>query len=89
METIKTLRDIYSFPGFRARATLKPHPKDPDGRIVRLERRQKKQSALAAVGRYQAFGTDALTWSGTWTPVQPEYTLNSSIAGLPARSAKP
>ncbi len=89
METIKTLRDIYSFPGFRARARLKPHPKDPDGRIVRLERRQKKQSALAAVGRYQAFETDELTWSETWMPVQPAYTLNSSTAGLPARIAKP
>ena len=89
METIKTLRDIYSFPGFRARARLKPHPKDPEGRIVRLERRQKKQSALDVVGRYQAFETDELTWSETWMPVQPAYTLNSSTAVLPARIAKP
>ena len=89
METIKTLRDIYSFPGFRARARLKPHPKDPDGRIVRLERRQKKQSALYAVGRYQDFETDELTWSETWMPVQPAYTLNSNNAGLPVRTVKP
>ena len=89
METIKTLRDIYSFPGFRARARLKPHPKDPEGRIVRLERRQKKQSALDAVGRYQAFETDELTWSETWMPVLPAYTSNSNIAGLPVRIAKP
>ena len=89
METIKTLRDIYNFPGFRARARLKPHPKDPEGRIVRLERRQKKQSALDAVGRYQAFETDELTWPETWMPVQPTYTLNSSTAGLPVRIAKP
>jgi hypothetical protein len=89
MKTIKTFRDLYSFPGFRARATLKPHPKDPDGRIVRLERRQKKQSASFVVDRYQAFGTDGLTWCGTWMPVQPAYTLNLNTAGLPARSAKP
>lgn len=89
METIKTLRDIYSFPGFRARARLKPHPKDPDGRIVRLERRQKKQSALDAVGRSQAFETEELTWSETWMPGQPAYTLNSSTVVLPARIAKP
>jgi hypothetical protein len=89
METIKTLRDIYSFPGFRARARLKPHPKDPNGRIVRLERRQKKRFALDAVRRSQAFETDALTWFETWMPVQPAYTLNSSTAGLPARIAKP
>ena len=89
METRKTLRDIYSFPGFRARATLKPHPKDPQGRIVRLERRQKKQSARVAVQPYQAFETDALTWFVIWMPVQPGYTSNSNIVGLPARSAKP
>ena len=89
METIKTLRDIYSFPGFRARARLKPHPKDPDGGIVRLERRQKKRFALYVGGQYQAFETDELTWSETWMPGQPEYILNSSTAGLPVQIAKP
>ena len=89
METIKTLRDIYSFPGFRARARLKPHPKDPDGRIVRLERRQKKRFALYVVGQYQVFETDELTWSEIWMPGQPASTLNSSTAGLPVRIAKP
>jgi hypothetical protein len=89
METIQTLRDIYSFPGFRARARLKPHPKDPAGRIVRLERRQKKQSALDVDERSQAFETDELTWFGTWMPGQPASTLNSSTAGLPVPSVKP
>jgi hypothetical protein len=89
MKTIKTLRDVYSFPGFRARSTLKPNPKDPNGRIVRLERRQKKQSAHAVVGRHQAFGTDEPMWYATWMPEQPEYILSSSTAGLPARSVKP
>ena len=89
METIKTLKDVYNLPGFRTRATLKPHPKDPDGRIVRLERRQKKRSAQDAVGQHQAFETDELTWYETWMPEQPAYTSNSSTAGLPARSAKP
>jgi len=41
MKTKNTFRDLYTFPGFRARATLKPHPEDPEGRIVILERRQK------------------------------------------------
>lgn len=89
MKTIKTFRDLYSFPGFRARATLKPHPKDSEGRIVRLERRQKKQSASFVVDRYQAFGTDELMWYVTWMLGQPAYTLNSSTAGLPARNVKP
>jgi hypothetical protein len=89
METIKTLKDIYSFPGFRARARLKPHPKDPGGRIVKLERRQKKLFALAAVRRYQAFETDAIMWYETWMPGQPASTLNSNTAGLPVHSVKP
>jgi hypothetical protein len=89
MKTIKTLRDVYSFPGFRARAKLKPHPKDLEGRIVRLERRQKKQSVPFVAGLHQAFGTDELMWYETWMLGQPVYTLNLSIAGLPARSAKP
>ena len=89
METIQTLRDIYSFPGFRARARLKPHPKDPKGRIVRLERRQKKRSALDAVERSKAFETDELMWFETWMPGQLAFTLNLSIAGSPVRSVKP
>ena len=89
METIQTLRDIYSFPGFRARARLKPHPKDPGGRIVRLERRQKKRSALDADGQSQDFETDELMWSEIWMQGQPAYTLNLSTAGLPVRIAKP
>ena len=89
METIKTLRDVYNFPGFRARATLKPHLKDLNGRILRLQRRQKKQSALAAVWRYQAFETDAIMWYETWMPGQPASTLNSNTAGLPVHSVKP
>lgn len=88
MKTIKTLRDVYSFPGFRARATLKPHQKDTGGYIVKLERRQKKLSALAVVRRYQVFVTDALIWFETWMPEQPAYTLNSNTAGLPARIVK-
>lgn len=89
METIQTLRDIYSFPGFRARAKLKPHPKDPEGRIVRLERRQKKQSAQDVDEHYQAFETDEFTWFGTWMPGRPASTLNSNIVGLPVRTVKP
>ena len=42
MKTNLTFRDLYRFPGFRARATLKPHPEDPKGYIITLERRQKK-----------------------------------------------
>jgi len=89
MKTIKTLSDIYSFPGFRARARLKPHPHDPGGRIVQLERRQKKQCALGAAEQCRGSGIGALTLFEIWTPEQPASTLHSNTDGLPVRAAKP
>jgi len=88
MRTKNTLRDLYRFPGFRARATLKPHPEDPEGCIVTLERRQKKRSVPAAVQRHQAIGIGGLTGCGTWMPEQPASILSLNTAGLPARIAK-
>ncbi len=44
MKTKKSFSDIYSFPGFRARSTFsKGILGDSRARIVKLERRQKKQ----------------------------------------------
>ena len=89
MKTKNTLRDLYKFPGFHARATLKPHPEDTEGYIVTLERRQKKRFVPAAGKRHQAIETGELIWCETWMLVQPASILNLSIAGLPARIAKP
>jgi len=89
MKTKKTFRDLYKFPGFRARATLKPHPEDIEGYIVTLERRQKKPFVPAAVQFHQAIVTDGLIWCGTWMPEQPASILSLNIAGLPARTVKP
>ena len=89
MKTKNTLRDLYKFPGFRVRATLKSHPEDTEGCIVTLERRQKKQFVPAAVQRHQAIGIGELIWYETWMPEQPASILSSSIAGLPVRIAKP
>ena len=89
MKAKNTLRDLYKFPGFRARATLKSHPEDPEGYIVTLERRQKKLFVPAAVQRHQAIGIGELIGCGTWMPEQPAFILNLSIAGLPAHNAKP
>jgi hypothetical protein len=88
MKAKNTLRDLYKFPGFRARATIKSHPEDPEGHIVILERRQKKQSVPAAVQQHQAIGTGEPISCETWMPEQPASILNSNIAGLPARIAK-
>jgi len=89
MKTKNTFRDLYAFPGFRARATLKPHTEDPEGCIAILERRQKKRSVPAAVQQHQSIGTGERIWCETWMPDQPTSILRSSIAGLPARIAKP
>jgi hypothetical protein len=89
MRTIKTLRDLYNFPGFRACATLKPHPDDSQGYIITLERRQKKLFVPAVVQFHQAIVTVGLIWCVTWMPEQPTSILSLSIAGLPARNVTP
>jgi len=48
MDEITHIKDIYSLPGFRACARVRPHPMDPDGLVVALRRRQKKRHAGAA-----------------------------------------
>jgi hypothetical protein len=55
MEKTTYLKDLYSFPGFRALARLKPHPNHPGAMVVTLQRRQKKRFVNAA--RYIADGT--------------------------------
>jgi hypothetical protein len=89
MATKTTLKELYSFPGFRARATLKPHATDPEGRIVTLERRQKKRFVPAAAQRYAAFEIAELTWCGIWMPVQPAPTLRLNTAGYIACTVRP
>ena len=51
------LSDGYSFAGFRAQATVRGVFGDPDVRVVKLDRRSKKPSAMAAVRGRQG-GTD-------------------------------
>ena len=89
MKTKNRLRDLYQFPGFRARATIKPHPEDSEGYIISLDRRQKKRSVPAAVRRHQPIGTVGLIECEPWMPEPPASILSSSIAGLPVRNAKP
>jgi len=90
MNTIKqTLKALYSFPGFRALATLKPHPNDPGGRIITLRRRQKKQPALVAARRYTAGATDVYTASVTLMPVRRGYIWNSNTGVYSALPVTP
>jgi len=89
MKTKKTMRDLYKFPGFRARATLKPHPEDEEGYIVTLDRRQKKPFVPAAARLHQDIVTGGLILCETWMPGQPASILSLNIAGLPAPIVTP
>ena len=84
-----TLQDVYRFAGFRSRATLTPHPKDPGAYVIRLERRQKKRFARSAARRVPAFGTGGGIWFGIWMPGLSASISNSSTAGWIARGAEP
>jgi hypothetical protein len=89
MKTRKYFRDLYSFSGFRARATLRPHPEDSGGYIVTLERRQKKRSVPDAAKGYPVLEIDAHIGYETLMLEQPAFTLNSSTDGFPVRTVKP
>jgi hypothetical protein len=47
MKSTRTLSELFSFKGFRAKATLTGKFGDPKARIVTLVRRKKRISALA------------------------------------------
>jgi len=89
MKTRKYFRDLYSFPGFRARGTLRPHPEDSGGYIVTLERRQKKRSVRDAARSYPVLEIAAHIGYETLMLERPAFTLNSSTGGFPARVVRP
>jgi len=84
MKTNKTLNDLYSFPGFRARSRLKGMFGDSPGRIVTLARRQKKRYVPHAARPPEASTIAKRIGSATWTPVERGYTWSSNIAGWTA-----
>jgi len=89
MEKKQYIRDLYRFEGFRARATIKPHPKDSNGWIITLDRRQKKQFVQHAAQRYSVLGIAGCIRFGTWMPAPRTFILSSNIAGLTAHGAVP
>ena len=52
MQTISSIKDLYSFPGFRAQAHLRAHETDPQGYVITLVRRQKKRCVRSAAPQY-------------------------------------
>jgi len=82
------IRDLYRFEGFRARATMKPHPEDSNGWIITLERRQKKQSVQYAGQGQEVFGIAEFIRCGIWMPEQRTSTLSLNIVGSTARNVE-
>jgi len=89
MKTNKTLAELYSFPRFRAGSRLKGMMEDPQGRIIALERRQKKQSARYAGQRISVITIRGFIGYGTWIAAVFGYTWNSNIGEWNAGSAGP
>ncbi len=89
MKTKTSLKDLYSFPGFRALIRLRPHPEDPDARVVTLRRRQKKVLVPAADMSSAVFMTTGRIVSAMSQAVEHECMLSSSIAGFSAQGARP
>jgi len=82
-----TLSSLYSFPGFRALATLKEAPDDPEGRVIVLRRRQKKQPAPAVIDNPASTIGPPIGF-GIWIPVASASTWSSSTAGYAAKGVR-
>jgi len=80
MKIDRTLTDLYSFPGFRARSKLKGMFGDSWTRIVTLARRQKKRCVLHVTRPRGASTTGRSIESETWTRGAPGSIWNSSTA---------
>jgi hypothetical protein len=81
-----TLKDLYRFSGFRPLSRLKPHPHDPKGYVLKLQRRQKKQYVHAVAHQFMGFDRVAATKYGILILGVPTYTLSSHTVGSNARS---
>lgn len=79
MKTKRTFAELYSFPGFRAKAKFKGVFGDPHARIVELRRVQKKRHAPSAGGVGGAFTITEYTEYATGTAAGCESTWNSNI----------
>ena len=89
MKTKTTLKDLYSFPGFRALVRLKAHPEDPDARIVTLRRRQKKVFVPAVAMFNVIFMTAGCIASAMSQAPARACMLSLSTAGFFVQGARP
>lgn len=89
MDTKTSLKDLYSFPGFRTLIRLRPHPGDLEARVVTLRRRQKKAFVPVADMSSAVFTTAGRIVSVMSQAAARECMLSSSIAGFSAQGARP
>ncbi len=90
MKTKRTFKELYSFPGFRAKARFKSGILgDPMARVVELERRQKKVYVPDAGRQRQAFMTGASIGYGMRTVAVCACTLSLITGALIVRSVMP
>lgn len=89
MTNPKTIKDLYSFPGFEALLTLQEVPDDPGARVITLRRRQKKILVPVADTSSAVFTTAKFTAFEIWSELAFACGSNSSTEGLNATGAKP
>jgi len=89
MRKKKTLYDSYQFPGFTPQRSIIGIFGDPHARVIRLDRRGKKQPAVCAARFTDLFTTIRSAGSATVPVVTPasiwNYRYGASCAGAVAR----
>lgn len=86
MQNFGRFLDAYRFPGCTTRSRVKGMFGDPHTLVVRLDRRQKKQSAVRAALRSLHFMIVAGSESVIWRAVQNASSLMSRFAASTTRS---
>jgi hypothetical protein len=85
----KTIRDLFSFPGFQALTTLQEVPEDPGAQVITLRRRQKKVLAPVVAMFSEAFTIAWSTVFGIFPVGAFGSGLSLSTAGSFATGARP
>ena len=89
MKTCKTLSELYSHSGFRARSRLTGVYGDPYARVIKLVRRQKKPFAQFVIHHRKYTTTAKSNGQETFPAVHSGYTLSLNTAVYFARNVMP
>ena len=89
MKTCKTLSELYSHAGFRARSKLTGVYGDPYARVVKLVRRQKKPFVQFVMHHRRHITIVKSNGQEIFRAVHSGYTLSLNTAGYFARHVTP